>query len=244
MVDKNDMFEKVQELFEDVDISSVVYGGCDSFNDYYDYEMLDNFAIEIGADCRSGVTKMVFFFDEFPDYVIKIPFRGMSCQDEDYEIYDKQDFYGADARFKEKNIHSWDYCETEARYYKLAIKENVSEFFAGTFFLGMIQDYPIYYSERVERSLEDLLWDNDTLFADNQSSEIASELCEKYGYDVTETKSFEEAVGYMVEEYGKEKVDNFLNFIKSNDIVDLHSGNFGIHFDGSVKVIDYSSWRH
>ena len=238
------MFKKVQELFEDVDLSSVIYGGSNCFSDeYYNDEILEDFALEIGAECASGVSKMVFFFEEFPDYVIKIPFKGTSSQDENYEVSIEEEFRGADRYFSIPNVHSWDYCETEARYYDLAVLDGVEDFFAGTFFLGTIQKHPVYYSERVENSLDNILWNDDALFADESSSKIAENLYREYGYNSTETYTFKNIISYMVEKYGEKRTDSFLHFLKTNHIQDFHDGNFGICSDGSIKIIDYSSWR-
>ena len=78
-----------------------------------------------------GTTKLVLFFDD-ANFVVKIPLRGYNTN--------------ADFLFAGGTGPTWNYCSVEAELYTKAKAENISQFFAETYFLAEIGEskYPIY----------------------------------------------------------------------------------------------------
>lgn len=136
---------------------------------------------------------------------------------------------------------STNYCESEAENFQLARKAGVDDCFAATYKIGCIGSFPIFLQE----------------FAAADEGEIESECYnyvssnrEAYGLDEIEDEDIEEEAWGRVYDMGDEERvsamfgdnDRLADFLYSNGINDLHSGNFGISSTGAAKIIDYSGY--
>lgn len=196
----------------------------------------------------SGVSKGVLVFDEL-DYVIKIPFyceylEGDGYYDEDdnwvQEIEDGPSGYpfnGVEVEgFSAEN--DWDYCETESYRYLVAKRNGVEEFFAETWMIGKIRQWPVYaqvkacmfrseasYSERSRKNYSDA------------ERETAKTIKQETGFYV-ESEWLMDFLSY----WGKERLMTFIEFCNQWLIDDLHGGNLG-YVCGVPCLIDYSSFN-
>lgn len=187
-----------------------------------------------------GVSKIVFYFSDIPDYVIKIPFQFYYNYEYDYkqddyiETGELEEFSYADYDAPFDNLNLWDYCETEAEYYNIAYFSHVDECFAGTEYLCKIQNHPIYISEKIEFVLSD---NRGTIKPSDKA------FCTANKWTVNSEYGLQKAMPYFIDAYGEEKASEFLRFLNNNPIEDFHSGNFGFDKNGKIKLIDYSGWN-
>ena len=197
----------------------------------------------------SGVTKGVLIFDEL-DYVIKIPFY-CEWDEGDYD-YDEEtnetiiirESGPFDTPFEGVQVkgfihdNDWDYCETEQYRYIVAERNGLNEHFAKTWFLGTVQDWPIYAQAKAN------------MFLSSASQSTRSK--RKYSKQEMDTaKSIKDTLGSEIDEewmidfinyWGKDRLVELLNFCNEWDIDDLHLGNIGYVY-GVPCIIDYSSYR-
>ena len=196
----------------------------------------------------TGVTKGVLIFDEL-DYVVKIPlyceyYEGYSDWDEETEEYvvieeggpTEEPFSGVQV---EGYIHDndWDYCETESYRYLEAEKHDVSEYFAKTWYIGSVKDWPIYAQIRAN------------MYCSLESCSVRSR--KNYSNEERESvKSIKEATHFYVSDewmidfinyWGEDALMNLINFCDEWFIDDLHDGNLG-YICGAPCLVDYSSF--
>lgn len=200
--------KKILSFMQDK-LSSVI------LEDFY-YHNDEELSLEIDCDdWASGASKMVFFYDEFPDLVIKIPLHG-----------DYHDDYYCYAQFAE---HEWDYCESESAIYNFAVDAGLETFFAETEYVGTVGDIPIYCSARCSTRI------GRYNFKDNNSEDKASALS-----DGTIGSWY---LAVMIDQQGEEKVRNLLDFIDRYELDDFHPGNIGVNSEGTMVLIDYSGYN-
>ena len=230
-------------------LGSQVYwdrNGCGE--DYY-----DRLAIETGARwVKAGCTKVVLFFDEYPDVVFKIPIIG-SCYvsiDEYYDSYSLQNYNDdfENYNFNEEKFSKFvnpyhnaicdgsypieedDYCAAEAYLYGAAEEENISELFAATHFLCDSYGVSVYVSKRMntDKTVESI--------ASKASIETAKSLLNN-----TELSTCD--IAAVIEQYGLDKAIKLIDFCAAYDIFDFNPGNIGFDDKGRFRIIDYSSFR-
>lgn len=126
---------------------------------------------------------------------------------------------------------SMDYAEVEYNAYLKAKKCELEQYFPITIFLGELEGVKFYLQQRAECAPEQV------------HSKLIERVSESEG-----CRSYTLA-GYVVEDLEAEDRIMFLfedarlaNFILSNDINDLHEGNFG-YVKGQLVIIDFSGWR-
>ena len=233
--------EIVWSLLDKTEMSLATYGsdGTYAVNQY----VLKNIN-QMGSDMdatwvKEGCTKVVFYFRKLmPNYVIKIPFMGCYCFDDNdnEEINDENVYYFDEASSFNQNINEWDYCEAESFLYTKAIEAHVENFFAGTYFLGLYKDtYPIYISEYIANYHRPRSKNKIDLLA----------LKDFYSqFDRNYLDSFEDSLSwYLLNYYGKERFAALMSFIQDWDITDLHYGNVFFTSNGELKIIDYSGYN-
>ena len=189
------------------------------------YENYQEIADFVGAeDYKNGASKLVLFFNEFPQYIIKIPLFG--CVEIDYDDYlsvtvspDNLDYieYG-------KN-----YCEEEAYIYKKAKAKGIEEFFAKTEFLITIEGIDIYCSKKVVRASKYEL----------QREKLDEAKSLRNCYEVDLASSY---IAQMLVYASVDKIKDLLSFIHEYCIWDLIGDNVFIDKDGHVQLVDYSSF--
>lgn len=198
-----------------------------------DYSWYEDFRYECDADSiEHGATKIVLFYDEIPDWVVKIPCKGEYLEEED----EYRPFKGACRFFPVSR--EWDYCEGEVHISKTAFYAGLEEMFALTYFLFMYEDTPIYVSERVPKSR----WINPRWKDEEYSWSIAKDISRYRKDDLYDSCLDEEVIAFLVDAYGEMKTHELIDFIVENDIRDLHNGNVGFTKDMKIKILDYSGF--
>jgi hypothetical protein len=239
---------KISKVNESTILGSQVYwdkNGCGE--DYYD--RLKN---EIGAEwVKTGCTKVVLYFNEYPNVVFKIPIIG-SCyvSVDEYYIYSLQnynnDFDNFD--FNEEKflkfvepyrnatcdgmypVEENDYCAAEAYLYKVAKEENISELFAATYFLCNSYGVSVYVSEKMD--------------TDKTVESIASKMSIKKAACLRNSTELSTCdIAAVIEQYDFNKAIKLIDFCAAYDIFDFNSGNIGFDDRGKFRIIDYSSFR-
>ena len=172
----------------------------------------------------SGCTRMVFWDDDYCDYVYKIDF------DE-----------------KDRNFTA-----DERRLYEAAIEEDVDQFFAwispridvkGLGFYGMefceIDDEGLsndIYKHFLPRACGDLEIEHDSQhFTDEEVDQID----EWFGSDSGDSSWVTE---YMAEVFGYDEYQKLDRFIDKHHIDDLHAGNWGRTEEGKYVITDYAGY--
>ena len=196
----------------------------------------------------SGITKGVLIFGEL-DYVIKIPFYCEYYEGDGY--YDEEEnwvetceegpsgypFNGVEV---EGYIHEnpWDYCETESFRYAVAEKNNMEEYFAKTWLIGKVGNWPVYAQARacMYRSEESHTARSRKNYT-NKERESARELIKRTKFYV-EDEWLIDFINY----WGEARTSDFIAFCDQWFIDDLHPGNLG-YICGVPCLVDYSSYE-
>lgn len=196
--------------------------GCD-FDDSCNEDFFGDLPEQLDAEDEIawGISKFVIFPAGTPDKVIKIPFEGgyfhlYTSNSDDYEV----DFC--------PNTNIVDYCEEEADIYTEAEELGLECFFAETKFGGHTKDgTPFYVSERI------LGYEPNEETSQDSYKKAEENRCAL-------PQNF---VADAIEQFGLEKVQELIVFLKAKNLHDFHDGNIGVRRDGSVCILDYSDWR-
>ena len=194
-----------------------------------------------GTAAYHGVSKCVIVIPE-SEYVIKIPFNGYwetdEYWDEEDEEWYKSDseefipFCGANYDINCEDASDWDYCENELIKYENAVDAGMEEFFAKITFYDYVNNYPIYLQEKVkEYSWNNYVYSEEAEKTYNSNKELQFRLPRQWAI-------------LAIDWYGEERYKEFLQYIKDNDINDLHSGNVGFAANGRPVILDYAGWNH
>lgn len=188
-----------------------------------DFEAL---CYQLRADwVKYGLTKAVIKFPEIPDVVFKIPFTGIK-----YFVWNEGD---CEYEFISERKYKYDYCKREFTVYKQAKKLKVEEPLARTDYLMNYGGVDIYISEYC------LDYDDNFQECSEKSRTTAKTLCDSVGINAWDERDI--AV-YLVDSYGEEFTEKFMQFIKKYDLSDFHEANRGWTWDNRFKLIDYSSY--
>lgn len=212
------------------------------FRDFSNCSWIDN-----------GVSKIVFYFDECPNYVFKIPFIGDYTVKNEAELDNLESIchnnkFSVDINVKNFNrfmnankgiideVSNNDYCAIESYLWSKACEKHVDDFFAETFFVCDFLNCPIYASEYLPHNYFD---ENDMDQASKKSMEIVST---KNKNNCSEMSN--EMLAVFIDQYGERRVDDLISFINQYDIFDLHEENVGFDSYNNIKILDYSSFRN
>ena len=166
-----------------------------------------------------GCSKIVLFFDEYPDIVVKIPFDGIRDVDyeKDFEVTNERHF-----------IHN--YCEEELDIWYEAIEANVEEVFAEEAYIGQYRNISLYAAECCAMNY----W-----YAVDEPSEDSKAKAKKITDGIY--SEVNEYIPTIIEQHGEEFAEKVFKFIEEFEIDDLHDGNVGFK-NGLFKFVDYSSY--
>ena len=239
----NPEFLKLSQVYFEDD-----YG--DAFCDF-----LKQIAHTIGADCvHGGCSKSVFHFNEFEDYVFKIPYIGYAyIEDEDTQYYKEcaeqervPTYFCFDDVTLYKNasndgfypVDANDYCAAEEYVYRMARKYKVHQILAKTTFLGFVCGIPVYVSANAGKEYNPKKKDSET-------SKIAKEMIDKSRKEHNGrcNEFYTTECGVFIETYGRKATKRFIDFLYKEKISDLHNGNYGYDALGNLKIIDYSGFH-
>lgn len=235
--EKNHILDLIQDSVTDLIKDAgdgILFSGGGGYEDFLDdtYEFIENYHPEVDW-IRNGVSKIVISYNDLPNYVIKVPFKGRY---NDYE--DESEFFiNANCYKPYRNINNWDYCESEANCYHDA-KEyyGLGDMFAKTEYLGKIEDTPIYISEKITTLMSDTRVKNSS----KHTEKIARSLRDKYEIDYGFCEG--DGLSAFINCYGEKRTEELVSFLEEYDVSDLHEGNIGYDLYGNVKIIDYSGW--
>ena len=167
-----------------------------------------------------GCTKLVLFYNDFPDLVIKIPFKGVKNYDDYEDEYYYEDF-------------DTDYCALESSNYSKSFSSGINDMFAATYFLANINNIPVYVSEKITC---------DVILKPSNALKTATTLINKSDFLVNDSRLNPTTVSVFIKDYGLKKVLKLLKFLEENNINDLHGGNVGFNSNNSICFIDYSGF--
>lgn len=209
----------------------------------------------IGADwVHGGCSKSVFYFNEFKDYVFKIPYIGCAwVKDEDWVYYKDcadENNVPPDFCFDDVNLYknasndgfypvdANDYCAAEEYIYRMARKYKVHQMLAKTTFLGFVCGIPVYVSANAGKEYSPKKKDSET-------SKIAKEMIDKSRKEHNGrcNEFYTTECGVFIETYGRKATKRFIDFLYKEKISDLHNGNYGYDALGNLKIIDYSGFH-
>ena len=171
-------------------------------------------------------------FDEYPQYVVKIPFCGV-------RYYETDEDGGTDIDYESYFQNCRDYCAKEEEVYSAAQFDEVEDIFAETHFLGYFNEVKLYVAECVGISFFGFSSDD----ISDKSWDKSTEIREKKGIDKWGGySSVFEYLPIIVEQYGAEYAEKLVGFCEDEDIYDLHHGNVAWNSEGKFKFIDYSGY--
>jgi hypothetical protein len=209
----------------------------------------------MGADCvHGGCSKSVFHFNEFEDYVFKIPYIGYAyiadedtqyykdCAEEErvpsYFCFDDVTLYKNASNDGLYPVDANDYCAAEEYIYRMARKYKVHQMLAKTTFLGFVCGIPVYVSANAGKTYSPKKQSNET-------SKIAKDMIDKSRKEHKDSYSefYTTECGVFIETYGRKATQRFIDFLYKEKISDLHNGNYGYDALGNLKIIDYSGFH-
>lgn len=178
----------------------------------------------------NGVSKITLFYNELPDWVIKVPILGSYYEDEDNYC----DYTESGSTVEN------DYCLAEADYCQEAVKQNIGECFAKTYYICDIQGISFYCSEKVALVYRDVrFYDADNItHTSPESMRRAQNLMSKYDSYLDTPQ-----LALFIDAYGEHVTQTLLEFLFDFNVTDLHYGNLGFDADNHIKIIDCAGWR-
>lgn len=180
-----------------------------------------------------GRSKLVLIYNDIDSYVVKIPIKKHMIDENTVEEYDC-------AYLKEPCENANDYCLLEEKVYQKACEHQIEDMFAGTWHIGDIDGYPIYASEMVDYTFDDIddELEDEVGFVNRDCKETDEDL-KSIGRQYRSSFIEYQALDLMLQKYGLERMDKLFVFMSEMTITDLHSGNIGFNVDGTIKIIDY-----
>lgn len=212
-------------MFQCVEVLDILNKCCDrlSRDSHFtqdDMSVLSLAGEKLGGRLFSGATKAVIVLE---DMAIKIPFNGY------YDSFGFQEFTCA----RDQGT-GWDYCAAELDVLRSAAVEGLEMCFAQEEFVGTIGGYPVYAQERC------VIWDHIHDYQDYTKEKRDS--TEKYvsskGYYCFNECWLSDFLDY----YGSEMLEKFLDFVETNEIMDLHGGNLG-YVGNRPVIVDYGDYH-
>ncbi len=180
-----------------------------------------------------GRSKLVLEYSDIPDYVIKIPIRRCVDLDGCSYVYENAFLRDGETRLEDTS----DYCRIEAKEYRRACDAGIGSMFAGTWKLCDIDDMPIYISEKVVKTFDEIE-SIEEIGIESHEWEWIKCKCKEHDIDINRF-SYNAVIDALIQKYDINKVIEFNNFLHADGIMDLHTGNIGVDKNGDIKIIDY-----
>ena len=220
---------------------------CTDEDEYDDYNNLFDSTPCPPINLKAGATKLVLFYDEFPELVVKLPLCGgyhSRYWDDDFDPDEDDEWETYDYNGAGYTDHENDYCYTEMKMYEAAKEDKLEDFFAPTVYLCNINDIPVYVSELVKCTYEEFFYD--AYYEEDAESVVYSEKSKDMAFQIKKTHNAftTDILAYFIEQYQKERVEQLILFLEGHGIDDdLHTGNIGFDENNYIRIIDYSSYR-
>ena len=225
----------VNKISNDLCVSDM-YNQIDEFQDESEEHWEDIGNLFHADSIKHGASKVVLFYDDYPDWVIKVPIFGDYFEeDRSYHDYTSANLYENETHIFQSN----DYCNTETLVAKYAIQAKLQDIFALTYFIGFIHGIPFYCSERIKETL----CESNYIFSSNNEIVYSTEKIITQ-YPNIEDSMNEQVLEYFVSQYGKERIIALVRFLIHLNIRDLHNENIGLDKNYQLKIIDYSNFSY
>lgn len=186
----------------------------------------------------NGVSKLVLISDVL-DSVLKVPMTGRYYErfDEENSTDDEYKYYDVFEEFEYgSGAFNNDYCQKEVDIYWCAVEHGVDMLFAKTEFFDVLDcGLTVYKQPRV------VSYDNSETKTASPAALATVKSNDNYKY----APCCEEWKALVIDFYGQEILDKFLDFIDNicpEVGEDLHRGNYGYTLDGRPILLDYSGW--
>lgn len=232
---RQELIDFLGNVLKDIDIQEVARHKTSAHSFY------STLFKKVGCTCDLGASKIVLFFEEFDDVVIKIPFTGQYMNGE----YEEFSYAGM-------NIpsgclyHDWDYCEAEEAIYQEILSEypELADFFCETEYLMSIQDHPIYVQDRVKNITAQM---DESEYVEKyspskKSIKIVDENFQETSFFSSDWDTFLAIFGVACDKCGFDLVKDLCDFCDEY-IEDIHDSNFGFNSDGIIKIFDYCGFN-
>lgn len=195
------------------------------------------------ADCeiQFGASKIVLIPEGW-NWVIKIPTYGYCNGKASYydsnnsngiEYDDTEDYeFACSRQLRDKGytFPGYNYCQAEAIIGYEAEKIGLGDIMIPTYYVGTFKDIPYYIQRKVCDIREDV---NSKIDSQERYKELNSHRYREFNNNFG---------GALIEQYGEERVNELLNFLKEWGINDLTSySNYAIK-DGKIVFFDYSGF--
>lgn len=176
-----------------------------------------------GCECKQGMTKSVFLFDDCPEWVFKVPVLSISEYQYDFDSSDY--VYVCEHSVGNELGSGRDHCILEHELWYSAQDEGLDGCFVKTDCITLLpNDIPLYRSERIE-----------TFDYDPSLVGVNDFILNEFGVS-------REVEMRFVLDYGMDFRDRLSEFLFDNDIYDLHDANWGVGKDGKLKILDYGGF--
>lgn len=224
-------YREIENVLDDI------FGG--HIPSYLNYDMGERICADapVGWDCSWGASKIVLI-PENKNFVVKIPFKKDASYSDDYneEAWESLPSF-CSAYYPLSGTNGFDYCRSEAEYFKLAKRSGIAEFFAATIFIGTYNHYPIYIQEKINPAEND--WKSHTHTpAERQKTRNTLASMNVYTDSIADDDLVE-----ILQQHSKKKVKKFFDFLDHYHIRDVRPANYGYDSEGMVVLSDYSDFR-
>lgn len=193
--------------------------------DTYDSIVYD-LAKECGIDINTawGCSQYVIITENKDVY--KIPFNGEYHEGDIYANIDN-DFDDFETNYSEKAVE----------VYNNAVIDGVEKMFSKIEKIGFsCNGHPIY---KQDYAREYLNAEKGRTSASKDSSAKAKKMLKEKKY----VPFYFDWLSLAIDAYGEEEVENLLNFIKKENVDDLHRGNYGFDANNLPVIFDYSGFE-
>ena len=243
---KKDVFESLQTILKyRINVSpDYLFYYIDNWGD-------ENFFNDIIRDeCRAdyyktGASKIVLFYDDIENWVVKLPYFGEYDAGEEYKEYNSDNclyYERADYNLYEYDLDPGNYCEIESFLAEKAEAEGLGKLFAKTYYIKDFDGVPVYVSEKIEKTVNCF---HKIKYQKQDSCKRAEYLYNCYKNECEQAGLYNNKIfSFFIDQYGQKKTENLIRFISEYRIEDLTSYNMGFDRFGKIKIIDYSSFHN
>lgn len=207
-----DIVEKLMDKGLDKELGRGTYNWADSEEGTSAME-------EAGVHYNCGATKFVLTCNTLENWVIKLS----------YEVSEE---------FAEETGIT-DFCGREADNYAEAISLDLDEYFASTWFVGVVNGHKVFLQEKVEC--------NNKVFGGLFENYVRNTMADESWSDSDiEEEAYcledEQRIEAVFNDIPFKKLTALIDFCGDFEINDLHECNYGIRPDGTYAIIDFSGY--
>ena len=226
--------DEVQQQLIDFLSTKLCFNG-ELYSHYYDDDYCEDedWYDDIKDQCEAdyiehGASKIVLFYDEIPQWVVKLPLLGEYYEEADSFRY----FDGVDRTYPTAED---DYCAAEAYLSQEAEKRGIGDMFAKTYYLFNCDGVAVYVSEKMSFDFYSQYNFRDKV----HSTSLAIDVHNSFG-SIMDSSAF----ARFFDAYDELKVYDLIAFIEDYAIYDLHNCNMGYDENWNIRLLDYSGFSY